>query len=211
MDLASRLESPETKAIVTWNNNIAWSSSNSGACGARSRVTTCCKSLSICSRPTPPTPMPTTRPGGELPRIRRRGHVLLQQQHLGASEGSAATRRGAAQPRDLQTSGGGHGIDQSGTVRDGRRVTTATTSSTRQSPVSATLRGTLAEAGTIEYPAQPVVQFEHHDYRTSSGKIELTGTTFIECSVPALSALRLSRGAARWRRAAPALPGVDGS
>jgi anaerobic selenocysteine-containing dehydrogenase len=43
---------------------------------------------------------------------------------------------------------------------------------------------TLAEAGTIEYPVQPVVQFEHHDYRTSSGKIELTGSTFIDAGLP---------------------------
>ena len=67
---------------------------------------------------------------------------------------------------------------------------------------------TLAEAGTIEYPPEPVVQFEHHDYRTPSGKIELTGERLRRCWF-APHALRLSRGAARRRRAAPALPGIE--
>ena len=55
---------------------------------------------------------------------------------------------------------------------------------------------TLAEAGTIEYPAEPVVQFEHHDYRTPSGKIELTGSAFIDAGL-APRAVRLGRGAAQ--------------
>jgi anaerobic selenocysteine-containing dehydrogenase len=42
----------------------------------------------------------------------------------------------------------------------------------------------LAEAGTIEYPAEPVVQFKRHDYRTQSGKIELTGKAFSDAGLP---------------------------
>jgi anaerobic selenocysteine-containing dehydrogenase len=42
----------------------------------------------------------------------------------------------------------------------------------------------LAQAGTIEYPAEPVVQFERHDYRTPSGKIELTGSAFSDAGLP---------------------------
>ena len=42
----------------------------------------------------------------------------------------------------------------------------------------------LAEVGTIDYPAKPVVQFEHHDYRTPSGKIELAGSAFIDAGLP---------------------------
>ena len=44
--------------------------------------------------------------------------------------------------------------------------------------------GELAEAGTIFHPADPVVQFEHHDYRTRSGKIELAGSAFIDAGLP---------------------------
>jgi len=43
---------------------------------------------------------------------------------------------------------------------------------------------TLAEAGTIDFPTEPVVQFEHHDYRTPSGRIELTGSAFIDAGLP---------------------------
>ena len=42
----------------------------------------------------------------------------------------------------------------------------------------------LAEFGTVFHPADPVVQFEHHDYRTPSGKIELTGSAFIDAGLP---------------------------
>lgn len=42
----------------------------------------------------------------------------------------------------------------------------------------------LAASGTIVHPAKPVVQFEHHDYKTRSGKIELTGSTFIDVGLP---------------------------
>jgi len=43
---------------------------------------------------------------------------------------------------------------------------------------------TLAEPGTIHFPAEPVVQFERHDYRTPSGKIELAGSTFVGAGLP---------------------------
>ncbi len=43
---------------------------------------------------------------------------------------------------------------------------------------------TLAEVGTIAHPEQPVVQFERHDYRTPSGKIELTGQSFVDAGLP---------------------------
>ena len=42
----------------------------------------------------------------------------------------------------------------------------------------------LAKVGTIDYPDKPVVQFEHHDYRTPSGKIELAGSAFIDAGLP---------------------------
>ncbi len=43
----------------------------------------------------------------------------------------------------------------------------------------------LAPLGTIFHPAQPAVQFERHDYRTPSGKIELAGRAFLEAGLPA--------------------------
>src|SRR4029079_4974637 len=42
----------------------------------------------------------------------------------------------------------------------------------------------LAKAGTIHFPVEPVVQFERHDYRTPSGKIELTGSSFVNAGLP---------------------------
>ncbi len=54
--------------------------------------------------------------GGELPRVRRRGHVLLQLFGLGAGEGAAAARRIIAQPGDRPSPRRCHGIDRPGTV-----------------------------------------------------------------------------------------------
>jgi anaerobic selenocysteine-containing dehydrogenase len=42
----------------------------------------------------------------------------------------------------------------------------------------------LAEAGTILYPAEPIVQFEQHDYRTPSGRVELAGSAFVDAGLP---------------------------
>ncbi len=36
----------------------------------------------------------------------------------------------------------------------------------------------LAKVGTMFHPARPCIQFEHHDYQTPSGKIELAGRAF---------------------------------
>lgn len=42
----------------------------------------------------------------------------------------------------------------------------------------------LAEVGTLFHPERPVVQFERHDYRTPSGKVELVGEAFIAAGLP---------------------------
>ncbi len=42
----------------------------------------------------------------------------------------------------------------------------------------------LAKLGTVSHPPQPVVQFERHDYRTASGKIELAGAAFVDAGLP---------------------------
>jgi anaerobic selenocysteine-containing dehydrogenase len=67
----------------------------------------------------------------------------------------------------------------------------------------------LAASGTIFYPANPVVQFEHHDYKTRSGQIELAGSDFIDAGLPRApfpsaearpegSDLRLLSPASKW-------------
>jgi len=42
----------------------------------------------------------------------------------------------------------------------------------------------LTEVGTIRCPAEPIVQFERHDYRTPSGRIELAGGAFVGAGLP---------------------------
>jgi anaerobic selenocysteine-containing dehydrogenase len=38
--------------------------------------------------------------------------------------------------------------------------------------------------GTLYHPAEPAVQFERHDYRTASGRIELAGEAFLDAGLP---------------------------
>jgi anaerobic selenocysteine-containing dehydrogenase len=59
---------------------------------------------------------------------------------------------------------------------------------------------TLAQAGTVDCPAEPFVQFERHEYRTASGKIQLAGSVFMDAGLP--RELRLSRDAARAKSCA---------
>ena len=43
---------------------------------------------------------------------------------------------------------------------------------------------TLSKLGTVSHPEEPVVQFERHDYHTPSGRIELTGQAFVDAGLP---------------------------
>ncbi len=42
----------------------------------------------------------------------------------------------------------------------------------------------LADVGTVFHPSRPSVQFELHDYKTPSGKIELAGEAFVKSGLP---------------------------
>ncbi|HEY8128566.1 MAG TPA: molybdopterin-dependent oxidoreductase [Hyphomicrobium sp.] len=44
--------------------------------------------------------------------------------------------------------------------------------------------GTLAGVGTVYAPAEPTIQFADHDYKTPTGKIEIAGERYVEVGLP---------------------------
>jgi anaerobic selenocysteine-containing dehydrogenase len=180
MDLASRLESPETKALVTWNNNIAVSSPEQQRLRkALEREDLLQVTLELFQTDTAKYAdyvLPAasflefddvvmsyfnTSISAQAQAVPPLGEALPNQEIFRR----LAAAMGLTDPELFETD-----ADMIGTLLD-------------QAKPGLTFAA-LAEAGTIEYPAEPVVQFERHDYRTPSGKIELAGDAFTKAGLP---------------------------
>ncbi len=180
MDLASRLEAPETKAIVTWNNNIAVSSPEQRRLRrALERDDLLQVTLDLFQTETANyadyvLPAASFLEFDDVVMSYFNASISAQVKAI-ESFGEAlpnqdifrrlAAAMGLTDPELFETD-----ADMIDKLLD-------------QAKPGLTF-DTLAEAGTIEYPAEPVVQFEHHDYRTRSGKIELTGSAFSDAGLP---------------------------
>ena len=180
MDLARRLESPETKALITWNNNIAVSSPEQRRLRrALERDTLLQVTLDLFQTET------ANYADYVLPAASFLEFDDVVMSYFNASisaQVKAVPPLGESLPnqeifRRLSTAMGL--TDPELFETDADMIATLLT----QAKPGLTF-ATLAEAGTIDFPAEPVVQFEHHDYLTPSGKIELTGSAFIDAGLP---------------------------
>jgi len=203
MDLASRLEAPETEAIVTWNNNIAASSPEQRRLRrALERDDLLQVTLDLFQTDT------ANYADYVLPAASFLEFDDVVMSYFNASisaQVKAVPPLGESLPNQeiFRRLAAVMGLtDPELFEPDAEMIATLLD----QAKPGLTFEA-LAEAGTIEYPPEPGVQFEHHDYRTPSGKIELTGSAFVDAGLP--RTLRLGRGATRPRRAAPALPGIE--
>ena len=180
MDLASRLESPETKALITWNNNIAVSSPEQKRLRkALEREDLLQVTLDLFQTDTANyadyvLPAASFLEFDDVVMSYFNASISSQAQALPplgeALPNQEIFRRlaramGLTDPELFETD-----ADMIGTLLD-------------QAKPGLTF-ATLAEAGTIEYPPEPIVQFERHDYRTPSGKIELAGDAFTKAGLP---------------------------
>jgi anaerobic selenocysteine-containing dehydrogenase len=180
MDLARRLESPETKAIITWNNNIAVSSPE------QRRLRRALERESL---------LQVTLDLFQTETADYADYVLpaasfLEFDDVVMSYFNASI---SAQVKALPSLG-----DSLPNQEIFRRLARAMgLNDPELFETDAELIGTLldqakpglsfdalAEVGTIECPAEPIVQFEHHDYRTPSGNIELAGDSFVAAGLP---------------------------
>ena len=180
MDLAGRLESPETKALITWNNNIAVSSPEQRRLRrALERDTLLQVTLDLFQTETADyadyvLPAASFLEFDDVVMSYFNASISAQVKAvppLGESLPNQeifrrlATAMGLTDPELFETD-----ADMIATLLD-------------QAKPGLTF-AKLAEVGTIDDPAKPVVQFEHHDYRTPSGKIELAGSAFIDAGLP---------------------------
>jgi anaerobic selenocysteine-containing dehydrogenase len=180
MDLAGRLESPETRALITWNNNIAVSSPEQRRLRrALERENLLQVTLDLFQTETANyadyvLPAASFLEFDDVVMSYFNASVSAQVKAvppLGESLPNQeifrrlATAMGLTDAELFETD-----ADMIGTLLD-------------QANPGLTF-ASLAAAGTIDCPAEPVVQFEHHDYRTPSGKIELTGGAFINAGLP---------------------------
>jgi anaerobic selenocysteine-containing dehydrogenase len=146
MDLARRLESPETKAIITWNNNIAVYVLPAASFLEFDDVVMSYFNASISAQVKALSPIGESLPNQEIFRRLSRAVGLNDPELFETDANLIATLLDQAKP---------------GLTFDA-----------------------LARVGTIAYPEAPVVQYERHDYRTPSGKVELAGDAFVAAGLP---------------------------
>ncbi len=180
MDLAARLEAPVTKAIVTWNNNIAASSPEQRRLrAALEREDLLQVTLDLFQTDT------ANYADYVLPAASFLEFDDVVMSYFNASisaQVKAVPPLGEALPNQ----------DIFRRLAAAMDLTEPELFETDEGMIATLLDQAkpgltfvaLAEAGTIEHPPEPVAQFEHHDYRTPSGKIELTGAAFVAAGLP---------------------------
>lgn len=205
MDLAARLEAPGTKALITWNNNIAVSSPEQRRLRRALeredmlQVTVDLFQTDTANYADYVLPAASFLEFDDVVMSYFNASISAQVKAV-APLGEAlpnqeifrrlATAMGLTAPELFETDS-----DMIATLLD-------------QAKPGLTFEA-LAAAGTIEHPPTPVVQFERHDYRTPSGKIEIAGQPFIDAGLPNapfasaearpdLGELRLISPASKW-------------
>jgi anaerobic selenocysteine-containing dehydrogenase len=180
MDLAARLEAPETRALITWNNNIAVSSPE------QNRLRRALEREDL---------LQVTLDLFQTDTANYADYVLPAASFLEFDDVvmSYFTASISAQVKAMPPLGEAlpnqeifRRLAAAMRLNDPELFETdAELIATLLDQAKPGLKfATLAEAGTIPYPAEPVVQFEHHDYRTPSGKIELAGEAFVAAGLP---------------------------
>ena len=180
MDLASRLESPETKAIITWNNNIAVSSPEQRRLRrALEREDLLQVTLDLFQTDTANyadyvLPAASFLEFDDVVMSYFNASISAQAKAMPPISEALpnqeifrrlAAAMGLTDPELFESD-----VDMIRTLLE-------------QAKPGLTFKA-LSEVGTIEYPPAPVVQFERHDYRTPSGKIELAGEAFTKAELP---------------------------
>lgn len=205
MDLASRLESPQTKALITWNNNIAVSSPE------QRRLRRALEREDL---------LQVTLDLFQTDTANYADYVLPAASFLEFDDVvmSYFNFSVSAQVKAMPTLGESlpnqeifRRLARAMGIADPDLFETDASMLEKllgQAKPGLTSRE-LAASGTIFYPANPVVQFEHHDYKTRSGQIELAGSDFIDAGLPRApfpsaearpegSDLRLLSPASKW-------------
>jgi anaerobic selenocysteine-containing dehydrogenase len=205
MDLAARLEAPETKALITWNNNIAVSSPEQHRLRrALQREGLLQVTIELFQTETADYADYVLPAAGFL----EFDDVVMSYFNASISaQVRALPPFGEALPnQDIfrRLASAMELTDAELFESDANMIATLL----NQAKPGLTFEA-LAKLGTIDCPSEPFVQFEQHDYRTPSGKIEFAGDAFVVAGLPrapfasaearpAAGELRLLSPASKW-------------
>jgi len=180
MDLAARLEDPQTKALITWNNNIAASSPEQ----RRLRTALAREDL-----------LQVTLDLFQTDTANYADYILPAASFLEFDDVVMSYFNLTVSAQVKAVPPLGESLPNQEIMRRLARAMGLTEPELFESDQAmiANLLGQakpgltferLAEVGTLYHPPEPAVQFERHDYRTASGRIELAGEAFLDAGLP---------------------------
>ncbi|CCB64758.1 MULTISPECIES: molybdopterin-dependent oxidoreductase [unclassified Hyphomicrobium] len=184
MDLAARLESGETKALFTWNNNIAASSPEQARLRQALRREDLLQVTVDLFQTDTADYADFVLPAASF--LEFDDVVMSYFTHSVSAQVAALPPLGDALPNQeiFRRLAAAMGLtDPELRETDGVIIETILS----QARPGLDFK-TLAAAGTMYVPEDPNVQFASHDYRTPSGKIEMTGAQFVEAGLPSAPA-----------------------
>ncbi len=180
MDLAARLESPDTKALITWNNNIAVSSPEQRRLRrALEREDLLQVTLDLFQTDTA-NYADYVLPAASF--LEFDDVVMSYFNYSISAQVKAVPALGESLPNQeiFRRLAGAMGL----TERELFETDESLIATLLEQAKPGLDFAALAKVGTIFHPPEPVVQFERHDYRTPSGKIELAGEAFVAAGLP---------------------------
>lgn len=180
MDLAGRLEAPETKALITWNNNIAVSSPE------QRRLRRALERENL---------FQVTLDLFQTDTANYADYVLSAASFLEFDDVVMSYFDFSISAQVNALPALGESLPNQEIFRRLAKAVGLTDSELLESDASLIDKllqqakpgldfRTLAKVGTVFHPTQPVTQFEQHNYRTPSGKIEMAGNAFAEAGLP---------------------------
>lgn len=180
MDLASHLEQPETKALVTWNNNIAASSPEQRRLRRALERDDLLQVTLDLFRTDTANYADYILPAASF--LEFDDVVMSYFNHSISAQVKVEEPLGEATPNQeiFRRLSAAMGLEDPELFETDAGMIANLLGAAKP---GLTFAG-LANVGTIYEPELPSIQFEDHKYRTSSGKIELAGPSFVDAGLP---------------------------
>lgn len=180
MDLAERLESAETRALFTWNNNIAASSPEQNRLRQALRREDLLQITTDLFQTDTADYADFVLPAASF--LEFDDIVMSYFTHSVSAQVAAISPLGEALPNQeiFRRLAAAMGFTEPELHEPDDKIIETILSQARPGLDFKT----LALAGTVYAPEQPSVQFASHDYHTPSGKIEFIGARYVEAGLP---------------------------
>ncbi|RUP00370.1 molybdopterin-dependent oxidoreductase [Hyphomicrobium sp.] len=180
MDLASRIEDPSIKALFTWNNNIAASSPEQKRLRkALAREDLLQVTIDLFQTDTADL-ADFVLPAASF--LEFDDVVMSYFNHTLSAQAQALPSPGEALPNQeiFRRLAQKMGLTEPELFETDKEIIASILS---QAQPGLNFES-LAAKGTVNTSADPTIQFENHDFKTPSGKIEISGKRFVEAGLP---------------------------